>query len=552
MRRHRSSLSEVIQSRQVIPRWNSATSAAALGERSASRPFTNTDRTLRSLRIARHDYEQHQSEAAANEYLQTANMLGLANDPLAMEIVATFPRVSSALAQARIIRAREGVSDPATPNQVLSVADHRAFAGRKVHVLRRIVRTSSDRPLAWSELSRQYLILGQDDKARRAMQAAIQLAPDNVYLTRCAARMYTHLDEHGAALKLLHRHSRSEGNPWLLSAEVAISSSIGKTPRNIRHAQDVLVRNRANSHSLSELASAVGTVELNRGSRKRARELFAKSLISPTENSLAQAQWCVSGGESLGIPDAAWQVSSSHEALALAARSEVDFATMMDCCQSWFASEPFSSRPAVLASTVGFDATLRPRAKAFATLGLEYAPTSAALLNNRAVCHAYDGSTDLAFDDLSAAIKVPGFTMHGVALATLGLICYRSGKPELGQECYKKSIRFFNSCGEMESALRASVHWAIEESLFDYTKGERVFNDVRDRCRRVDRSRFPELSGVLAVAERIIPTYMKMNDLPREYKSPAQDRLAYVHAQLVDQIPDRLMSGHLAIDLPSA
>lgn len=548
MWRHRSSLSEVIRSRQVIPRWNSAANAAALGERSAVRPSTVANLEQRSLRDARQHYEVHQSEATANEYLQTVKMLGLANDPLAAKIEATFPRIPTALARATAIRASEGVSDPVMPHHVLSVADHRTFAGEKVRSLRRIVHAASDRPLAWSELSRQYLILGQDDKARRAMHAAIQLAPDNVYLTRCAVRMFTHLDEHGAALKLLHRHTRSEGNPWLLAADVAISSSMGRTSRNIRQAQDLLVRDRTNSHSLSELASAVGTVELDRGSRKRARELFKKSLIAPTENSLAQAQWCVSGGETLGIPEVAWQVSSSHEALAFAARSEVDFATMMDSCEAWFAAEPFSSRPAVLASTVGFDATLRPRAKAFATLGLEYAPTSATLLNNRAVCHAYDGSTDLAFDDLSAAIKAPGFAMHGVALATLGLISYRSGEPKLGRECYEKSIRFFKTKGEMESALRASVHWAIEESRFNYAEGARVLNDVRDRCRRVDRLRFPELSGVFAVADAVIPSYLNVPHVFHQGTSLTKDRLANVEAQLIGNIPDRFIAGIPPLD----
>jgi Tfp pilus assembly protein PilF len=523
--------------------------SAALGERSSVRQFTVSDHAQRSLRVARKEYELHQSEATANEYLQTASILGLSQDPLAIDIAEKFRRVPSAMARARTIQATDVVTNPTVTPQVLSVADHHAWASGKVHRLRAIVRETSDRPLVWSELSRQYLILGEDDKARRAMKAALQLAPDNVYLTRCAVRMYTHLDEHAVAMKLLHRHNRSEGNPWLLAADVAISSTIGKTSRNLRHAQDILARDRTNSHNLSELAASVGTVELERGSRKRGRELFTKSLIAPTENSLAQAQWCVSNGESLGIPESAWDVHSSHEATALASRSAVDFATMIASCRAWFAEEPFSSRPAALASTACFDPELRASAKAFATLGLEYAPANSDLLNNRAVCHAYDGSTELAFADLSAAINTPGFQHYGIALATLGLICYRSSEPKLGRECYEKSIHFFKNSGETESALRASVHMAIEESRFDLAEGSRVLNDVRDRCRRVDRSRFPELSAVLTVADRTIPTSTLANvsNLINQ-NVPAKNQLAHFEAQLIRQIPEGLSSAWLSLD----
>ena len=544
MSRHRSSLGQVIRSRQVIPRWNSADNAAALGERSAARKFTISDRVQRSLRIARQEYELHQSEATANEYVQTARILGLDQDPLAVELATKFPRVPTALARARTLRVGEGVTNPTVTDNVLTVDDHRAWASERVHHLRSVVRAASDRPLAWAELSRQFLILGEDKKSWRAMKAALQLAPENVYLTRCAVRMFTHLDQPDAALRLLQEHSGTSANPWLMAADVAIASVMGRTSRNMRHAHDVLARDRTNAHRFSELASAVATVEMERGSRKRGKELFMKSLSAPTENSLAQAQWCISQGELFAIPESAWNVSSSHEALALAARSHVDFAAMLTSCVAWFAEEPFSSRPAALASTACFDPQLRDRAKAFATLGLEYAPDNTILLNNRAVCYAYEGLTELAFADLGTAINTPGFTNFGVALATLGLVCFRSGQPLLGRECYDKCIDYFKRAGEMESALRASVHLAIEESRFDLAAGEKVLREVRDRCLRVDRSRFPELNAVLTVADQIIPTAApaRAENAPMR-AMPARDQLVHFETQLLERIPSHFGVG---------
>ena len=540
MSRRKSSISDVIQSRQVIPRWTSASSAASVGERSVAKYRETSERARRFLRIAQRDFERHNSEATANEYLQTANLLGLAKDPLALTIVERFPRVSVALERSRRILDKQFTVSPSPEAKISTVEDHRAAASSKAHALRQIVHSSSDRPLAWTELARQYVILGEVEKAGRAMRVALHLAADNVYITRCAVRMFTHLDQPDIAIKLLHKNMYADSDPWLMAADIATSASMGKTSRNLRKAHDVLTLDRTNDHRLSELASAVATVELERGSRKRSRELFKKSLVAPTENSLAQAQWCVSKGDQLAIPEAAWRVASSHEATALAARSAIDFSAMMSSCRSWFADEPFSSRPAALASTTSFDPTLREQAKAFATLGLEYAPTNSTLLNNRAVCFAYDGALMSAFDDLRSSINVEDFDHYGVALATLGLILFRSGDPLFGRECYQKSIRILQRSGETEAALRATVHQAIEESRFDVGAGAVLLDSVREPCRRVDKSRFPELKGVLDVAEQTIPAQAPAAKPAFQVLRPAKEEFSEIEAAILRKTPERL------------
>jgi Tfp pilus assembly protein PilF len=430
-------------------------------------------------------------------------MLGLKEDQFARDLAATYPRLSDVATRIESIRSQSSFG--AWSEQVdEGVADHRSMAAKRVHQIRRALAVSSDRPLSWAELARQFLILGEDEKARRAMHAALKLAPSNVYLTRCAVRLLTHLDEHGAAAHLLQRDGGAMHNPWLMAADVAIASSMGKTSRNMKKALDILARDRTNGHQLSELASAVGTVELNRGSRKHGKELIRKSLVSPTENALAQAQWCVSRGESLAIPDAAWNVPSSHEAKAFAAYSAVEFSMMIDACVSWFAEEPFSSRPGTLASTACFIPHLREKSLAMATEALRYAPESSRLLNNRAVCFAYSDQPQAALMDIDSAIRAPDFSDYGVVLATLGLTCYRSGESTLGHDCYDKSIAHFKKIGDVESALRASVHFALEEARYNRAAGEKIFSDVRDRCSRVDRKRFPELQAIVQIADQVL------------------------------------------------
>lgn len=552
MPRRKSSLSEVIRCRQVIPRWNSADAAAALGQRSTPKRVAISARAEKSLRAARQDFERCKSEAAATEYLQTARMLGVEEDVFARNLEASFPRLSKAADRIALLSDSENaIASSAQIGQRIAdhrIVDHREIAAQRVHQLRRVLATASDRPLSWSELARQFLILGEEKKARRAMHAALKLAPSNVYLTRCAVRLLTHLDEHATAAKLLQRDGGATHNPWLMAADVAIAASMGKTSRNMKRALDILALNRDNVYQLSELASAVGTVELDRGSRKHGKELIRRSLIAPTENSLAQAQWCVSNGESLAIPDTAWNVPSSHEALAFAAHSAVDFQSMVDACVAWFAEEPFSSRPGALASTACFVPNLRAISMALATAALRYAPDSVQLLNNRAVCLAYAGDPSAAFSDIITAINTPEFGSHGVALATLGLIGYRSGDQSLGSDCYRKSVTLFKHVGDVESALRASVHWALEEARYDREAGDKLFSDVRDRCRRVDRTRFPELHAIVDLADQTIGTDGVLQDLrigldvTKGGLLPAREQLMHAENQMLKQISASLVS----------
>lgn len=544
MSRHKSSLSLVIQHRQVIPRWTSADAAAALGQRSVPKKVAAGARAEKSLRMARLDVEHYQSEAAAIEYLQTARMLGVEEDQFARDLAARFPRLMNVAARLSSIRGKGSTSDWSVPaNQ--GVVDHRVLAAIRVHELRRALAVSADRPLSWSELARQFLILGEDKKARRAMHAALKLAPANVYLTRCAVRLLTHLKDDGAAANLLQRDGGAAHNPWLMAADIAVASSMEKTSRNMKRALDILARDRTNSHQFSELASAVGTVELARGSRKHGKELIRKSLVSPTENALAQAQWCVSTGESLAIPDAAWNIENSHEALAFAAHREVDFDTMMSACLAWFAEEPFSSRPGTVASIACFIPHLREMSLKLTTEALRYAPQSSILLNNRAVCLAYSGQPQAALVDLDAAVRTPDFKNYGIALATLGLITFRSGDPTLGRDCYNKSIAFFKERGDVESALRATVHFALEEARYDRDAGESAFRDVRDRCRRVDQSRFPELHAIAQIADQALAhgkASSKAADDPRsrsisDASAPAKELLLTLEKDLIERIP---------------
>jgi hypothetical protein len=75
-----------------------------------------------------------------------------------------------------------------------------------------------------------------------------------------------------------------------MAGEIALSNLAERNPRFLKLGAEWVDENKARPRHLSELASAIGTVHLKEGNRK-ARKLFKTSLVDPTGNSLAQAEW---------------------------------------------------------------------------------------------------------------------------------------------------------------------------------------------------------------------------------------------------------------------
>ena len=64
-----------------------------------------------------------------------------------------------------------------------------------------------------------------------------------------------------------------------------------RTTEFYRDSKEMLDGKRFHPHQLSELASAVATLELSSGNYRKGRKLFGLALQQPTENSVAQARW---------------------------------------------------------------------------------------------------------------------------------------------------------------------------------------------------------------------------------------------------------------------
>ena len=82
----------------------------------------------------------------------------------------------------------------------------------------------------------------------------------------------------------------------------------------------------------------------NYRSDKKAKKLFAKSLINPNDNTVAQAEWAA---RRLGlvVTEQALKVPLSFEANSTHSYRSLEIENSIQQAMQWLDDEPFSSRP---------------------------------------------------------------------------------------------------------------------------------------------------------------------------------------------------------------
>lgn len=526
----------LLSHRQVVPRWHSPQSALHGGERDSSKS-TLKPRVLprRWLPLLQEQAELAQAHPHSSVELEEIRfVLGLPRDmDLAPELVA--------LQRARQVwqRATEhaGTQPPPRPIDDNWVAQER----NNVHSMRVALARYPQQALLWSELAHAYIVLGEDEKAKRAMGCAVQLAGRSAYVRRSAARMFLHLhpDDPTHALKVVREHPNFRGDPRMLSAEIAIASRSGFPLRFAKHGLQMLDDANYRPAHLSELAAALGTVELEGGKHKRSRALFARSLREPSENTLAQIQWATEHDDRIVVPNEAWSVARPYEAQALAARFAGDWNEVLTATELWQQEEPFAKRPAELGSFAVFSHEQVIRAERLATRALLANPASVGLLNNRAVARAYFGDLAGALGDVNKASVGCNAAIHPYLVATAGLIGYRRGDHELGALGYSKALEYFVKQKNAPSAVLASLFWIRELARIGDPAVAADLAYIKQHMLRFTRGKpQPEIESMLSLLERTLA----QSELPLPVTSGNVDsETRAVYAQLE--------SGQEAVDL---
>ncbi len=462
--------------RQVVPRWRLFDETLRRGELS---PISTPEkpRFTEEMVVGQvHDWKKFPTLSVASDLVSVALTLGL--DKIAVDAAQFVHAQLNAPPSARSVAAiylrnagfdlaldpEQGIPEERVPitGRSLPAADRQYIV--QIHNIRVILSAYPRNPISWCNLSLLYTSLGVLEKADRAMRVALWLAPENRFVLRAASRFFLHQGEKDRAHRLLAQSRRLIVDPWILSAEVAIADSMHKSSLFIKTARRALDSGRHSSLHTSELASAIGTIELKAGKVKSGRRIISLSLRNPSENSVAQAAWLARNVVSLDV--SAQELHSSPEASTWAAWREGRWDKTLEEAWLWLIDQPFSSRPAIhgsyVASTVYEDYL---QAEMYADLGLRSNPDDVTLLNNLIFAKAMSGDIEGASKKLRSIDAGSLDASESIAyLATKGLVAFRSGLPETGRSLYDEAIRMARVKHDDGRRIIARIYLALEES----------------------------------------------------------------------------------------
>jgi tetratricopeptide (TPR) repeat protein len=500
------------RNRRVIPRWRDHKTTLALGELSSSKdpspiPRSDVDALARLLS----EWRSTPTIWHAADLVSSAFVVGAAGQ---FKDAVNFILEHRQLAPPSLVELAEKIATPTKERSVEgpdSTQDESIY--RLIHSVRQRLHDEPRNALQWVELARLYTLLGESDHAIRSMAIATELGPDSRFVVRSAARLFLHERDAGRALRTIRAASGAKADPWLLAAEIAVSSASGSPSLLAKIGRS---RNEDSSFppfERTELSSALATLELEAGKNRQARQLFRQSLAAPNENSAAQVEWANRRIGGLEIVDDLVKVPRSYEACAHVAqgRGEWQLAIRNGFC--WLRDQPFSKRPAIFTSYVSSLIEEYGTSIDVLRLSLKVNPGDPTLINNLAFALASANRLDEAEAVLRGTDHnaVSGMTAITLA-ATRGLVLFRSGHADRGRELYQLAMRRAGALSVEKYRFQADLYLAREELLANAP----VARDAAKKAlTAAEKSTEPD---VVVIAKQVQHLYRE--SLPRAAVSP--------------------------------
>lgn len=332
--------------------------------------------------------------------------------------------------------------EPGAPGK----AQTQPFA-ESIRKLRALLRTDPSNALALLDFAQLQAAIGRNDVAERALRTALGEAPNSRLVLRSLARFYVHAGENEQAHLLVRRHERTPFDPWLMASEIALADLVGIPSAFLAKGRRVLVEaGKTPPSNFTELAGSLAMAELGAGNLKKARELQRLALLDPTDNVAAQAvDRELQFGIALNTPNIMRAIASSAEAQLL----QSWFGLMPEAVEqhaiNWHSEEPFSSRPIQLLTALYAYRGQLEKAQRWLLGGLRSDAEDRGLLINLAFVQARSGDTEQARLTMLKTRRLYGDEVEPYMCATEGLIAYRHGKFEEGDQLYAQAAELFDA-----------------------------------------------------------------------------------------------------------
>ena len=465
-----------LNNRHVLPRWTTINQSHKAGE--LANPPKSKDSVVRvdahkrssislieELDKRRDAWRISRDIGSSEELITTAIVAGQTDDDCVRE-AAEFILADGSSGRA-VLAFSEGLLDKRSNISVTDIFGDAAEMHTAITRRKRLLAINPRDAMLATETALLHANLGQVDSSEKLLRRALALAGNSRYVVRAAARFFCHVKRPDEALAILRASPRLSSDPWLRSAEMAVSAISESEDFRWRKSIDLLKDEDFSLHDRSELAAEVATFELQAGGRKRAIKAAEISVSQPTENAVAQIEYLKRIGE-FGDDTIPIDISRSMEAAAQNEYAKWDFSAALKACESWQSIEPFSIRPAVFGTYLSTTSTADMESGLTIGLrGLVGNPNDPILLNNIAVLYAYRGDVDLA-TEYSVKSKINlGKERDISGLATEGLIQFRKGMHAEGMRSYEAAIDNAALSNNYSQALRAYTFYAREVSAID-------------------------------------------------------------------------------------
>lgn len=467
--------------RRVVPRWRPWREAVSIGDIC---PVTvkrvHREPHLEDLHQTRFDWEKNRSLPFAADFLGAAFALSqgsMAIDAADFILASKQPSNKALRTLASLV-----LSDQTADEQVMAepVLPNTDTSRRRIRAIRSDLHNFPRNPLALMDLAREYVGLGQPWAAIKPVREALALAPASRFVLRSASRFFLHHNDNEQAHDILRKAERTRKDPWLVSAEIAVASAAGRRSSLVKLGKQFVESKNLHPSHISELASALGTLELEAGNVRLMKKLFRKALEKPTENSLAQAAWVSRRVGNLGFAPSVLDTPRSYEAGAWTNFMGAHWKNSLAAAELWLCDEPFAKRPTLFGSWVAL--TTAPdyiKAERIARHGLNTHQDDFLLLNNLTVALAYQGKHREA---LQCFNRIPhaegGGPYRATYLATNGLLRFRLGAPDEGRRLYRMAVDDAKHKKSTQSAVWALLHFAREEYRLTSPKGDELVKEA--------------------------------------------------------------------------
>ncbi len=351
-----------------------------------------------------------------------------------------------------------------------AILDQDSINKARIGFLRKLIHRYPYNPVWYSELALAYTKLGLVRKAVDCMSIAVYLAPESRYISRSAARLFLHIGDIDRAHDVLINNPAISKDPWLVASEIGVNASRGRSSRFIKPGVSMINSGNYSPFSITELASAIGSIEYNH-SKKKCKSFIDKALVNPNDNSLSQAEWLMKIDNSMMFSFSDYsQLKYKFEADALKAYINNDYSLAFENAVAWIEEMPFAKTPIDFAARMAY--TFQKRysdAIKILIIGLRSNPNELSFLNNLAYSYAMNGMIEKADEILNKPILntqiIQNSSIKICVVATRGLNEFRKGNTDEGRYYYNLAITMAKDSSDENLLHKAILNYMREELL---------------------------------------------------------------------------------------